>query len=354
MEMFQQAISWFSKQKLGGKVAIGCVSLVMLCCLCSIPIAILSPSKPATEAPTPTPVPEFLHTDVVQNRNEKGWTSTQYSKYLETIKGKQVTGWSGKILEINEWGGETYLSLDMKDGEPLIDAYVYISDDDILRVGLGQNVTFDGTIDSDWNEPNDFYSLQIKNVKLIKFGEIPTSTPIPTLELTPTLEFTPTSEITPTSEVTPTLESTPTLEPTPTIQLAPTQNVSDAYRTLASVKISYYLLAFLDSYKFVEDASNDTSLTDDSTWKTNLNISFRILNSRADELAKLEPSPKYVKYHSIIVKLVNETHLFTDAYAKGIDNRDGALIEEARQHIVKINTLMQESNAEWDKIKANP
>jgi hypothetical protein len=46
MQTIQQFPSWFSKQKLGGKVAIGCASLFILCCLCSIPIAILSPTTP--------------------------------------------------------------------------------------------------------------------------------------------------------------------------------------------------------------------------------------------------------------------------------------------------------------------
>lgn len=44
MQTIQKFSSWFSKQKLAGKVAIGCVSLFVLCCLCSIPIAILNPS----------------------------------------------------------------------------------------------------------------------------------------------------------------------------------------------------------------------------------------------------------------------------------------------------------------------
>jgi hypothetical protein len=246
MGMIQQFTSWFSKQKFSGKVAIGCVSgcvgLFMLCCLCSIPVAILSPSKPASKAasttipivatlpPTPTLVPEFSYADIIQSANEKGWTSTQYSAYRETIKGKQVNGWSGTILEIKEWAGEPYLSLDMKEGEPLIDAYIYISKDDVLKVGLGQNVTFSGTIDDDWPEANDFYSLQIKNVKLLKLGEIPTPTPIPTLQLTPTLQPTPMLEPIPTATavaaVSPTKTIIPTIAQRNTPALTPTEKVS--------------------------------------------------------------------------------------------------------------------------------
>jgi hypothetical protein len=348
----QQFFTWFSKQKFSGKVAIGCVSLFMFCCLCSIPMAILSPSKPTAKAasttipivvtlpptptpivatlpptptpivatlpPTPTLVPEFSYAEIIQSPKEKGWTSTQYTTYVETIKGKQVNGWSGTILEIKEWGGEPYLSLDMKEGEPLIDAYIYISKDDVLKVGLGQNVTFAGTIDSNWNEANDFYSLQIKNVKLLKLGEIPTPMP------------------------------------TPTLQLTPTQNVSDTYEILISEKISDYVKAFLDVNEMAQQIANDTSLLLDSNWKTKMGLSLGILNFRADEMAKLVPSPKYVKLHSIIVKLASETHLFTDDYAKGIDNFDSVLIQNATQHMRNITTLIEEATSEMKKIKATP
>jgi hypothetical protein len=81
MQTIKQFSSWFSKQKLFAKLAIGVSSGILLCCLCSIPIAILSPSTPtpainntsvanvestkpidvatdvATLAPTDTPVP---------------------------------------------------------------------------------------------------------------------------------------------------------------------------------------------------------------------------------------------------------------------------------------------------------
>jgi hypothetical protein len=49
MQTIQQFPSWFSKQKLSGKVAIGCASLFMLCCLCSVPMAILSPPTATSE-----------------------------------------------------------------------------------------------------------------------------------------------------------------------------------------------------------------------------------------------------------------------------------------------------------------
>lgn len=56
MQAIQQFPSWFSKQKPSGKVAIGCASLFILCCLCSVPIAILSPSNPTPEVVVSTPV----------------------------------------------------------------------------------------------------------------------------------------------------------------------------------------------------------------------------------------------------------------------------------------------------------
>jgi len=55
MQAVQRFFSWwsdmFKKQGIVGKVAFGCLSLFMLCCLCSVPIGLLNPSKsmPVTE-----------------------------------------------------------------------------------------------------------------------------------------------------------------------------------------------------------------------------------------------------------------------------------------------------------------
>jgi len=324
----------FRKQGIVGKIVLAGVTLFVLCCLCSIPIAILSPATPtSTPVPTsttiptstPTPIPEFSFNEIIQSPNEKGWTDTQYSTYFETIKGKKVNGWSGTILEIDEWGGEPYLSLDIEPNEPEIDAYVYISKDDILKVGLGQNITFAGTIDSNWVEPNNYYALQIKDVTLLTMGEIPTSTPEP-----------------------------PTAIPSATETTQPTQDSQDSYEILIGVKVAEYVKAFLDVNEYVQLAGNDPSLILDSEWKTKLGLALGILNFRADEMAKLEPTPKYVNLHSLIVKLANETHLFTDAYANGVDNFDSALIDKASQHMINMSTLAQEVTAEMDKIKATP
>ena len=57
MQTIRQFPSWFTKQKFSGKVAIGCAGLFMLCCLCSVPMAILNPS---------TPTPEITKTVVVE------------------------------------------------------------------------------------------------------------------------------------------------------------------------------------------------------------------------------------------------------------------------------------------------
>lgn len=50
MQTIQNAISWFSKQKLGGKIFIGCSGIFLLLCLCSFPMALLSPSTPTPES----------------------------------------------------------------------------------------------------------------------------------------------------------------------------------------------------------------------------------------------------------------------------------------------------------------
>lgn len=58
MQTIQKFFSWYAdtyrKQKFAGKAAIGCVSLIVLCCLCSVPIGILNPSKSTPQANKPS------------------------------------------------------------------------------------------------------------------------------------------------------------------------------------------------------------------------------------------------------------------------------------------------------------
>ncbi|MDO9087944.1 MAG: hypothetical protein Q7U53_17185 [Anaerolineaceae bacterium] len=55
MNIFKKFYAWFSKQKIAGKVVIMVVLLISLCCLISVPIALLSPSSPS--APSPSAIP---------------------------------------------------------------------------------------------------------------------------------------------------------------------------------------------------------------------------------------------------------------------------------------------------------
>jgi hypothetical protein len=238
MQTIQQFPSWFSKQKLSGKVAIGFASLFLLCCLCSVPMAILSPSEPTSEVVS-TPIDVSL-TDMDVSSIQTAAVNTAVA-------------------------------------------------------GINQTAT----------------------------ANIPTSTssPIPTL----------------------TLEATLTPQPIP-----------DTYEISIGEKVPAYVEAFFDVNEYVQQVSNDTSLLFDNDWKTNLGLSLGILNFRAEEMAKLEPTPKYVNLHSIIVHIADETYLFTDAYANGVDNFDSALIDKAIQHLISMTTLMQDATTEMDKINATP
>lgn len=48
MMVVRRFSSWYSRQKISGKLAVGCGGLLLLCCVCSVPITILNPS-PVTE-----------------------------------------------------------------------------------------------------------------------------------------------------------------------------------------------------------------------------------------------------------------------------------------------------------------
>ncbi len=75
MNTFKKFYAWFSKQKIAGKVVIMVVLLISLCCLISVPIALLSPSTPtseivATDKPTeiPTNIPQPTATETKSSR----------------------------------------------------------------------------------------------------------------------------------------------------------------------------------------------------------------------------------------------------------------------------------------------
>lgn len=215
MQTIKRFFAWYSntyrKQKLVGKAAFGCFSIVVLCCLCSIPVAIMTPS---------TPTPE---------------------------------------VEVN------------------------------------------ASIATQTEKPTDI--------------PINTLSPIPTLTLTP-------------------------------------QQTPDAYETSISEKIPAYAEAFLNVNEMIQQIGKDTSLLFDSEWKTKLGLALGVLNFRAEDMVELEPSPKYVNLHPILVKLSDETHLFTEAYSKGIDNVDSDMINKASQNLSNITALMQEATSEMERIKA--
>ena len=89
-------------------------------------------------------------------------------------------------------------------------------------------------------------------------------------------------------------------------------------------------MSFMDAYsdvnKSVQEAGDDIALILDKDWKAKTGLALGVLNFRANELAKLEPSPAYEKFQEYFVELAKETHLFTEAYAKGIDHLDEDLI----------------------------
>jgi len=76
MQAIQKFTTWFSKQKFFGKAAIGCSGLIILLCLCSVPVAILSPS---------TPTPEISNTSVANVESTSEPAPTEKPADVATI-----------------------------------------------------------------------------------------------------------------------------------------------------------------------------------------------------------------------------------------------------------------------------
>lgn len=144
---------------------------------------------------------------------------------------------------------------------------------------------------------------------------------------------------------------TDTPQPTRTPRATRTPNSTvDPYRVLAQQKLTEFVNAFTDVNEYMQQVADDTSLVLDSDWKRKTGLALGVLNFRADELAKLEPSPGYEKVQSYIVEMTKETHLFTDAYAYGVDNFDSASIEQATVHLQNMTALMELATLELENI----
>ena len=155
------------------------------------------------------------------------------------------------------------------------------------------------------------------------------------------------------STFTPAGTNTPIPTKTPVATRTP-QPVVDTYRLASQEKLAGFADAFVDVNEYMQEVANDTNLIFDEDWKTKTGLALGVLNFRVDEMAKLEPSPTYEKFHSYIIELAIETHLFTEAYAQGIDNFDSESIDRSTEHLKSMNTLMQSATVELDSIHNNP
>lgn len=241
MRTIQQFSNWFSRQKRGSKLAIGCGGLFVFFCLCVFSIAVLSPSPTNVEAAS-TPI-------------------------------------------------------------------------DVSSI---QTIAFDTAVAA-------VYQTVTANS--------PTITPFPTITSTPNIP-------------------TVTLSPIPTLTAQATVT-PDVYIISMSEKVSTYVDAYLEVVSNHQEITDDPSLFLDTDWKIKQGFALGTLELRGDEMAEVQPTPKYVTLHSIITKLASETHLFSSAYAKGIDNLDADFIYQATEHLQKMNTLLDQATTELKRLSAN-
>ena len=131
-------------------------------------------------------------------------------------------------------------------------------------------------------------------------------------------------------------------------------NQTSNYKDLFNQKYSDYITAFVYAGEVLQQYNSDNSLLSDKSWQAKMVQSFENLNLKADELAQLKPTPKYVELHSITVRFANETHFFTEAFIKGVINLDVASLDRARQHLGNMGALEQDMKTEMQKIEAAP
>jgi hypothetical protein len=154
---------------------------------------------------------------------------------------------------------------------------------------------------------------------------------------------------TPTASNTP--EPTKTPEPIDTAEpIQATEPAVDEYRSLVADKFMDFASAFMDVQQYLEQAGVDPTVIFDENWKIEAGLALGLLDVRADEMAGLEPSPGYEQLHTYFVEIADETHLFTTAYARGVDNVDPDSIDRATQHLLNMNALVEAATAELDRL----
>ncbi len=107
MQTMQQFFSWFSdnfrKQGIIGKIVIGSVTLFVLCCLCSIPIAILSPSSPQStdqaEKPTDTIMPTQIPNYQIVQKEDVSYAGVVRLQFRILVDGPQTESQLRQICE---------------------------------------------------------------------------------------------------------------------------------------------------------------------------------------------------------------------------------------------------------------
>jgi hypothetical protein len=149
---------------------------------------------------------------------------------------------------------------------------------------------------------------------------------------------------------TPSGTNTPRPTRTPAATRTP-RPAADAYFLAYQEKFEKYMDAYLIAVEYLQQAGDDPTVILDSDWKAKAGLALGILNFRADKLAEVEPSPAYEKFHSYIVELVKETHLFTETYARGIDNLDANSIEASTNHLENMTAILEAATVELENVR---
>ena len=149
----------------------------------------------------------------------------------------------------------------------------------------------------------------------------------------------------------------PSRTPAATRTRAPTRTprpTADPYITEARKKFLDYTEAYMNVNDYVQQMASDPSLIFDNNWKRKTGLALGVLNLRADELAKLEPTPKYEIFQDYLIQLATETRLMTDSFATGVDNLDSNSIERSTQHLTNMTAIMNVAADELERVANNP
>lgn len=185
-------------------------------------------------------------------------------------------------------------------------------------------------------------------------GMLPSLSPTPTVDparITTQVFETQVAEITPSAPpaITPTLALTPALAPTETTTSGKTADA--AYIRTLDARLLNYREALSEFSNIQDQYTQNPALVDEDKWYFHVGATMGILEAGSQELANMRSGDEsFTALENDFNTLSIATKQMTDAYTKGLDEKDQSSISESAQYLVTVKDALQKILSEFGAI----